>query len=389
MESVLPEDRTLLERHLVLRDGGDIRPLGESEMYKTVMGQIDPLSDYVSFQSFAWMWEGVKQAGGGGFMPFDVGQLMQEMGVFSMKATSGGVKIGDNGISSQSFLLVPAPRQGVMKAAVPGDKVNVKPPSFVAGDAALYAGLYFDVPVFWAEFKEALKKTAPQMHQMMEMRLNNPQSPIQIERDLINALGAHWYVYVPKEVYVPQPQGGPGDINVVIAVELKDTAAFQRFFQQMMAMMPPDQGMKQVPFMGVTIYETPPFGQEGPFQTTALRMMFLGNTFVLTTSEAMAKQTVRLSKQGKSALLDKAEFKDTLGHLPRSPEGVIYADQRYVGEWIYKLVDKYVPHENVTLPQWKTLEKYLFVSTAVLNWNDQGLKVTGWQPFPPKNTEGK
>jgi len=377
-------DRSLLERHLVLRGGGDIRPIAQSDTYKAIMAQIDPKSDYVSFQSFQNIWDGLKaQAGGMMAMGVDGAAMLDEMGITGLKAQGGGGRLDEKGISQEAFVLVPMPRKGLLKSISPTDRVNVKPPAFVAKDAALYAGLFFDLPLFWAELKDALRKAAPQVHQQMEMGLNNPQSPIQVERDIINAIGSHWFCYIPSEAVVMDAKGGVQDVNLVFAIELRDTASFQRAFQQIMAMAPPDQGIRQVPFMGTTIYETPEGGGGGPFRMPALRFVFLNNMFFIATSEAMAKQSIRFSKQGQSTLLTKPEFTATLGQLPRRPEGIVYADHRYIGEWVYKFVDKIVPKDKIQLPRWETLKKYLYVSTSVFNWTDQGLKVTAWQPFPP------
>jgi len=380
------KDRSLLERHFVLRDGGDIKPLKRNEAYGAVMAQLGAQNDYTSFQSFERLWKAFKESSAGGMTPFDAPRLVEEMGVFDLKAQGGALRIGQNGLSSQAFVLVPAPRKGVLKALVPTERVKVAPPAFVGRDAALYMGVYFDVPVFWAEMKEAIRKVAPDQAQGLDMMLNNPESPVQPERDLINSLGSHWYVYLPEELYVPAAQGKPAEVNFVLAVELKDQPAFHNGFQQVTSMfLPPDKQMKRVPFMGVTIYETAEFG--GPEFKMSLRFVFLHDTLLITSSEAMAKQCVQLSKKGRSALLSKPEFASTLRQLPRGYEGILYADQRHIGEWAYKLVGWALVRGNVAdvkLPRWETLSKYLYVSTSVMKWNEQGLKTTSWQPYPPK-----
>jgi len=291
------------------------------------------------------------------------------------------VRVEEKGISGRFFVLIPAPRTGILKAVAPTGRSNVKPPAFVGEDAAVYAGVYFDVPTLWEEIKSAIKQFSPQLYDQMMQGINDPNAPVQIERDLIQTVGSHWFLYVPKEVVSANP---PREINLIVAAELKDSQRLEKTLQTLLATAPPDAGFSTVDFMGRTIYQSPPLpiplGQD--MAPLALCWVFADGRFILATSQAMAKLAVRDGQRAESPLLEKDEFRSTLQQMISHPDAMFYADQRYIGEWIWKLLSKALEGQQIRLPSYETLRKYLSVTTSTAKWTEDGLEMKSWNPHP-------
>ena len=377
-------DRALLERHLLLRDGGDVPALSGNQRYRDLKARLGTQGDYFNFQNLDAMWETMRGAGqdAGMFMPFDPMQLIEAMGIFGIQATVSQASIEEDGIEAQSFTLIPAPRNGILKAFVPQGAASVKPPAFVGEDAAVYLGAYCDVPVLWEEIKIAIGAVAPSMRDMLQMRMENPQAPFHPERDLINTLGSHWFVYVPQEVVNPNP---PGELNILIAAELKDAATLETTLGTLWTMVPPDAGATTAPFMGKTIYETGPLPM-GPFGAgVSLNFAFVvvDGRLIIATSPAMAKLAVREGKREDSPLLGKPEFRGLLPHMISKPEWFAYFDARHIGKWAWQLAEMVAMRKGIALPAFDVLEKYLYVGVSTTKWNQDGVDSRFWMPYPP------
>lgn len=384
-------DRSLLERHLVLRDGGEMRALSQSVTYRRLTEMMDPDSDYITFQNLEPVWEQWKQMIGQAspFLPVNPVQVMEATGLLGLKAKVDSVRIEEDGILSESFVLAPAPRRGLLKAVVPAGRANVKPPAFVGQDVSLYCGAYFDVPTLWEEVKAAIKELSPQGYELMMQQINSPLVPFHVERDLIQTVGSHWFVYVPREFISPNP---PREINALLAVELKDSRKLETRFQTLWAMAPLQAPDSTVEFMGKTIYQSPPVpldrvpGFEVEMAPLRFSFVFADGKLIIATSTAMAKRAVRDSLRSESPLLQKAEFRATLLHMISRPESIYYMDLRAIGEAALKGVEKLMDlsEAKVSLPSYETLGKYLYVSATTTKWSEDGLHVKQWWAFPPE-----
>jgi len=374
-------DRSLLERHLTLRDGGDVTPLADSETYRTLLGRIDPESDYIQYQNLEAAWAQLETAAArpGMFLPVDPAKAVQALGLTSLKAQVSAVRLEDQGISGRSFLWAPAPRAGILKAAVPAGKANVRPPAFVGEDAIIYAGAYMDLPTLWTEIKGAIQVAAPAFYAQMMEQINSPQAPFHVERDLIQTFGSHWFLYVPQKVYDPDVPA----INVVLAAELRDSEKLEGTLRGLLAMfLPPGQEPTRV--MGKTIYKLPPLPVfPGPSGTGGLTvcLAFVDGKLLISTNPGMAERAVRDSARAQSPLLDEPRLRATLPHMIPQPESFVYADHRAIAQWIWNALDL-LPVGPVAVPRLETVQKYLSISMTTTKWNDEGLETRTWIPFP-------
>lgn len=375
------EDRGLLDAHLTLRDGGEARPLSESDLFQQAMDGVAPDSDYVAFQSFQPQWQAVRQAGAGLAqmgMP-DVGAILESLGVFSLKAQGSAAKLAADGISGEALMLIPAPRKGIMKAFEPADTANVKPPAFVGVDAALYIGAYFDVATFWNELRQVIAQFAPP-EALAEF--DNPAAAPGMVQDLLLGMGENTYLYVPGDVVTSTPE--VMSLHLVLAVEVKNAAQSQATLDTILGTMPPeDPPLQKVDFMGQTLYRTPPITLPIPGMFQGLEpfsVLFAGDKMVLATSEAMCRQVIEGSRLPSSPLLEKPDLLASLKHLQKQPDVIAYADQRRIGSWAHALAKRFVPPDMLAIPPYDNIGKYLSSSTTTGKWTDEGFLFKSWQP---------
>ncbi|MBS3762380.1 MAG: hypothetical protein KGZ25_03645 [Planctomycetes bacterium] len=380
-------DRSLLERHLVLREGGNIPSLKQNELYEELKLRLTGKADYLTFQNMQPMWKMFEPADGRQ-NGFSVGKFVSELGITNIKGQISKTQIMEEGIYNESFLKVTSPHNGLLRAIDPEGKANVKPPVFVDRDAALFAGGYFDVPVFWQEIKAAIKRINPQMHGQIEQNLNNPQNPIHVEKDLINTLGTHWFVYVPAELISPNP---PKFLNLMFVCDMKDVATLGGTIQKIMAF-PQMQGkLSSIEFKGKEIYQAPQLGggtvgngvEMPSFQ---ICFAFVNNRLIITTSPSLIKQAIRSSTRGQSPLLNNDKFQRGLSHMLERPSMVAYADTLPMAKWIWSFFDALPEHEiEFDLPEFKTVEKYLSAASITGRWEKDGMISKTWWPFPEGN----
>ncbi|MHC5035044.1 MAG: hypothetical protein ACYTFZ_08415, partial [Planctomycetota bacterium] len=230
-------DRTLLEKHLVLREGGDLPALDDAEGYRQLtpyLGEGPDLVLYGDFQAFA---EDISVFGPGGPGSGGAGQV----GPFGY-----GVTMQEDGVAGQGFLAAPAPRQGLLKATVP-QAGSVMPPGYVDQEVAAFGGIHFSIPVFYAELMAMLEREAPQQHMLIRQQLES--QTIDIENDIINAFGSRAFIYVPAGA------GESAEPSVAMALDLSNSAAFSNAWGQLLVTMPPFLQYDTVDFMGVTVYQ--------------------------------------------------------------------------------------------------------------------------------------
>ena len=381
------QDRSLLEGHLTLRDGGDLAPLANSALYKQMMAHVDTNADYVAFQSFEPMWEVYRQMGaamtqtGSGGMP-DFGAIMDGMGIFDLKACAGSGKLAPDGISSEGFILAPAPRRGLLKAFVPSGTANVAPPAFVGSDAAFYAGAYFDVQMLWEEIKGLIAAASPEAAKQMETELSTPGTPGALVQDLLNSLGTHAYVYSAEDIVTTTPEGSLA-LHLVLAIEAKDAAKAEQTFDQLRATQPAErQFIIRTEVEGKTVYQIPPPLVPMPtgMGLPSVYLFFADGKLIVTGSDAMCRQVIQDSMRKASPLLSDIEFRGALAHLTKRPAAFFYMDCERIGGWFYGLAKKFIPPEELSLPAYEAIGKYLSISVGALYWDDEGIVSKGWMP---------
>jgi len=304
--------------------------------------------------------------------------VMDALGFSCLKAQVAGSRIEADGISTYAFLWAPPPRTGLVRAAVPTVRANVKPPAFVGAEAGVYAGAYLDVPALWVAIKDAIQKASPQMYQQMMQGIENPQAPFHVERDLINTLGTHWFLYIPRDLLGT----GPGiEVKTLLAVEVRDSRRLQTTIETLLQMMGPESGVVSEQVMGKPLWKMPPLpfgaGEDGA-EPVRICLALDGERLLIGTNVELVRQAVRDGARAESPLLGQAEFRAALPHMLARPEGLLYVDLRRIAEWVWNAVDA----TGARAPRLETVRKYLGVVTTTWKWTEDGVETKAWLPHP-------
>lgn len=371
--AVAAGERTPLEQHLTLRDGGELQPLSESELYRDLQGRVEGTPDCVSFQNYGPIWEGIRHSSMPLPLPFEPADILTELGIFGVKGQVTTVQIGQEGLSSDAFMLAPPPHKGIIKALVPRERVKVTPPSFVGSDAALYLGGHFDTQVFWQEIQRILQQFAPLQYQQLRAQIDSPNQPLHVERELINTLGNRWFIYVPKE---PLSGTEPQKLNLMLATDLRKPDVLRNTLGRLSQM----QMMVTEQFQGATVYQSPA-SQMGEI-SVQVSLAVVGEKLIIASNPQMAKELVSGSRREASPLLEREDFQQTLPHLPGQPHAFFYLDQKDVARWAWTGLGSLLQGGQMQLPSYETISRYLSVSSSSGRWTEDGLRMRTWIPYP-------
>lgn len=377
--------RSLLEKHIVLRQGGDVPSLADAPLYRQLQAFFGPNEDGLIFLNIAALIDMLPAAGEappGQFGP-PVGprDILDMTGLTDIEAFGISARLMEDGTRNQALLLVPAPRRGLLRAFVP-QEADPTPVPFVDEKVALYSGLYFDIPTFWQEIMNLVGQVNPMAYQMLQFQLNNPQLGIDIENDLINAMGGRWVVYMPGEIVTPNP---PPMLNLAMTVELVKPEAFERALQQILA--GAAQGAEepaQIEYMGRTIYQfpIPPFVAADSAVGVEPHLVVLDDKLVLAMNLSLAKRIIQDSQRGQSPLLANEEFARARRHVIEDPHGLTYVDNRLINKWRWEQMGPAMEQGGQELPDWQVVQKYQTVSIMAMKWITDGLWIESWEPFP-------
>jgi len=387
-------DRSLLEKHLVLREGGDIPSLAGTEVYgrlESHMGEDRDAAILVDLLALAREEEEETP-----FMP-DLSGFLGDV-----KALGLGLSMRADGLSCQGLMWAPGPRKGLLKAFAPQGG-GVMPPAYVEKEVGLYAGLHFSVPVMWEELKAFLQSQWPQMYPMIEQQLQT--LPVDFENDMVKAFGSRWFFYMPALGTAKEP----AKAQVAFCGDLRNSTAFSQAFQQLMASPDYQGSVEKVDFMGVTLYQ---FGAPTGFEMEeptgpAACMAIMADKLLFATSLDLAKSVISNDKREVSPLVREAEFRQLLGHTMEDPDAILFVDGRVVGRWVRQAVEEQrkearafrerfpgpageapEPEELPEMPSWDVLEKYQTASILTAKWVEDGLLIKAWSPHPRLDQPG-
>ncbi len=375
--------RTMMEKMLVMQGDSSLPSLAASETFRRVMGPLGVQADTLFYANLAELMEQIPASapsapGPMGMPQPDARQILDVVGLLDVQAAAVTSAMLDDGVQSRGMVLLPAPRRGLLKAFVP-DAVDLTPPPYVTKDASTFAVGYCNVQVLFQEILNAFQTLAPQMHQMLQMQLNNPQMPVNIQQDIIGTLGSRWIVYQPAEAITANP---PRMNNRATIVELKNPDALKRAVQTLMAMAGPNITTAQ--HEGQTIYQAPAQPAMSPdMPGTRQTFTFADNSLVIATNLALAKKIISDSRSGNSGFLNNPDYRRISDHALDGAQMLAYRDTRRSakGQW-EMAANMLAMTSGLTLPSWETIQKYQSVSLTTGKWNSEGFLFQGWQTYP-------
>ncbi len=367
-------DRELIEKYLVLREGGDLPSLSRTESFRRLGPYLGEEPDLVAF--------------------FDVGSGlrggMEGVAQFGLEKAGGlamGLTIGGKGIATQGLLLAPAPRQGVLRA-FPAEGPSVLPPPYVAERVGAYGAVRFHMGTFWQEIMASMQRENPQVHAMIRQQIMT--MPVDVENDVIGALGSRWFLYVP-------PPQEARQVDNVVSVELERPEAFAAAWQQIVATLPPQAQMRTLEFMGFTVYQSGPEGPQGePGEGgPASCLAILGDKVVHATDLDLLKTIIKDDQREVSPLRAEAEFRRLMDNVMEQPDAMLMIDARMLMRWARSAMEaqrrmvtmQMGPEAAAELPEpppWAVLEKYQTRAVIAARWNEDGLRIRAYLPDPPR-----
>ncbi|MFW5923555.1 MAG: hypothetical protein ACOCSQ_04130 [Planctomycetota bacterium] len=385
-------DDTLLESHFALRDDTEDAPdaLAGLELYERLNDRVDGSNaDYMSFQNYDSVWQTMQQEDAeSSALPFDVTQVMEELGIFDMRGQISTVNIGEDGLRSDGFVAIPAPRRGIFRAFDPDESDSSgegSVPDFVGADAAIYAGSHFDVPVLWEEIQNVIQAVNPDTYNQMRQMIEGPQVPIHLEKDFIDTLGSRWNVYLPDKVV---RENGEGSVHLLLAIDLNDAEKLGNTIQTLLQLPQLQETISTDTVEGNDIHSTtssPALQQMLDSQDAPpVRLSFgiIKDRLVIGLSPEALEDAIAAGED-EAGLNSLKEYQQVMSDGPDNPDTMLFMDLRTAGSWLWTAVDRAMEEgeTEVELPSYDVFEKYLHVVGSEFKWGEDGLESSAFMPF--------
>ncbi|NLW50044.1 MAG: hypothetical protein GXY85_04265 [Candidatus Brocadiaceae bacterium] len=358
-------DRSLLERHLVLRAGETAVPsVGRSDDYRRLQPHVGADADVVAFVD-------IRTAAG----------LEDGEGASVPPALGLGFDVDADGSEAvQGLLLMPRPRTGYVRAFIPeGGSVQV--PAFADADGALIAALHFSMPVLWEEIVATMQRDAPEAYMNMQQGLQG--LPFNLENDIINALGDRVFFYMAsadawEERSILMP--------MALVARLRDAAAFGTAWKQILAMVPPMFRVETVEFMGVEIQQFGMAMAEPGMPMPRPCVAVTADKVVLASGLQVVRDIIRNDARSAGAVSETEDFRRLAGLTMEDPDAVVYANGQAMGRLVKGQVERQkqmmrdmgFDAEDDEMPDempWDLLDKYYTSSMLTARWTDDGLLI--------------
>ena len=388
-------DDQFIKSYLRQYEPDSTKTLGGSELYRETTDYLDERGDVMVF------------TGRGGSNPDGPRtRWLRRMGLMDVRGSARAIRLGEEGIHTRSVHLLPRPRRGLMKALTTGTS-RPEPAGYVSGDPVFYGGLRFDPATLWTEVMSALEDFAPSTADSVRERVKSGILPVNLERDLLGALGSNWQLYVPKPAV---GEGMPRMIHAALAVELDHPGEMRKALEAWLQPGSGDRGVTKIHHVGATIYSMDtevPLGmlpvsmpslqpeEDGgggrPMRAVRPSVSLLEDRVVLASSLELAKKVAEQSRRGASPLMERPAVQDMLSRLMPDRDGLLIADAREVGAglWAYArgLVRRHSGGE-VSLPPFSTMQGHLGMAAAAIRWSDRGAAIETWLPYADVSQEG-
>jgi hypothetical protein len=369
-------DRTLLERFLVLQGGETLPNVGASDRYRRVQPFLGDAPDAAVFVDIR---KAVEAAAKGADEALEASAPL---------ALGLGLHLAPDGMAMQGLLLAPQPRSGIMRAFTPQGG-TVMPPPCADADGAMIAGAHFSVPVLWEEITAALQRDDPETFMTLQQSLAN--APVDVENNVIKALGHRCFVYVPG------PSGSEDEsmgTPIALMADLVDADAFRTAWKQLLMSVPPMLQVETIDFMGVEIQQFS-FAMQTPNANVRLPQpcfAVMADKLLFASGLDVAKGIIKNDARQASPLLDQQGFRQLLGRTMDNPDALVYVNGQAMGKLMKAQAERQAQmmkemgmeqgEDNADQMPWDVVEKYSSDSILTARWTDEGLEIKAWSPGP-------
>ncbi len=361
-----------LDQHLAARySPGAAAPLRDLNLYRQVLKRVGADCDFVTFQQFEHRWADMMQRAGN----LNRASGFEALGLFGLKAQGSGTRIEADGTYNDLYLVLPQPRTGVPSALEPGRKFTLRPPGFVGGKAALYAGFYLDGHGLWKTTMAAMAHFAPLVGALSDGILANPNADVHVENDIIGQLDNRWFAYVPG-----QEEAEAQRVEVVWGASVKGAERFRESFGQFVGLLQAFIPLQATLCNGRQIYhsEGGKIDLLGGLRVPAMAMSAVDDYVAFARRPEPIQQIIRDCDRKKSPLEDRKEYRDCLSHMLKRPTALLYVDHRRVGKQVWPAL---AGRLGGALPPYEAVAEYLSVQATTAKWDEGGLLLRTWIPY--------
>jgi hypothetical protein len=248
--------------------------------------------------------------------------MSQVLGLGGLKSASGSFALntGNYDSVSKTFVMAPAPLQGLLKIlAMP--KVSLKPESWVPATVATYQSFSWDLDAAFVAVNDLANMFQPGVLNVLEQQLVGPNGgePINFKKDIFDPLGDR--ITVLSDFKKPITEDSQ---RMVLSVALEDAPGFQNTLTKLIGLA--GGAPKKREFQGSTIYDfdVPEMpnanaGQvqfKGPISVTIAK-----NSLFVSTEPTLLEQLIR---GGGPALADNADYLSVAKEIPEKVSSVSY-----------------------------------------------------------------
>lgn len=327
--------------------------------------------------------------------------MSQMLGLGGVKVASGSFALntGNYDSVSKTFVLAPAPLQGLLKVlAMP--KVSLKPESWVPATVASYQSFSWDLDAAFVAINDLANMFQPGVLNVLEQQLVGPNGgePINLKKDIFDPLGNR--ITILSDFKKPITEDSQ---RMVLAVALgndsKDATTIQNTITKLIGLS--GATPKKREFKGATIYDfdVPEIpnanaGQvqfKGPISVTIAK-----NSLFVSTEPTLLEQLIR---GGGPPLADNAEYLAVAKEIPEKVSSVTYIRPEESARLSYEMLkngqfEKALQGAAVAggpdvsklgklfdkdkLPEFSVFAKYLSQGGGYADLSDDGVTITNF-----------
>lgn len=240
--------------------------------------------------------------------------MLQNFGINGFKAVGGTMSFGTGPYDtiSKTFLLVPAPVQGLLKLfSMPA--ASLRPEPWVPATVSNYQTMSWDLDGAYNAINDLVNKFQPGMLNLLEQQLVGPNGgePLSFQKDFFGPLGDR--ITVISDYKKPITADSQ---RMLFSIALEDAKAAQATLGKILALA--NASPKKRDFQGTTIYdfpipELPNQPANSPFKGGEVSLAIAKDYLFLTNATPLLEQVLR---GGTQSLADSPAFLETTKGIP-------------------------------------------------------------------------
>lgn len=365
--------------------------LADTESYVTVSKKIGTPGQVAWYVDFGQATKLLTQAAARqGIAPEQITAQLQLLGINGLKAIGGtySLNTGDYDSVSKSYLLAPAPLQGLLRIfKLP--KTALKPEPWVPATVAAYQTFNWDLDNAYTAIDDLANMLVPGLLQNLQQNIGGPGGGIDFKKDLIGPLGNR--ISIISDYKKPVTETSQRSL---FAISLDDAKAAQATLNKLVTLLKANPTKRE--FQGTTIYNfdlpAMPNAPGGAAPQGPVALAIAKETLFLSTEPTLLEQVLR---PGAAGLADSPLYQAVAKELPSQASGISFQKPEENARVIYdmlkggqfqKALENANPGGNVPkvsdvidvkkLPDFSVFAKYLLQGGGYIVTDEDGASFT-------------